>query len=75
MVGMAREDRGGAIQLLGEEHAHEAVRPGHTPERQDQLGALEQSGIEAVGAADQKRKLAAAVLLPGADLGRERTAG
>ena len=34
MIGMAREDRHGAVDLLGEQQADDLVRPGHRPESQ-----------------------------------------
>ena len=74
MIGMAGEDRRGSIQLLRQQHSHQAVGPGHAPERQDQIRALDQGRMEAIRPADQKGQLAAALPLPGSDGGRERAA-
>ena len=37
MIGVPGEDRAGAVELLGEEHADQEMRPGHASEREHQL--------------------------------------
>ena len=41
MIGMPREDLLGAVELLGQESAHEEMRPGDPAEGEDQLGPRE----------------------------------
>ncbi|ABA48980.1 hypothetical protein BURPS1710b_1380 [Burkholderia pseudomallei 1710b] len=63
MVGVILRDAPRAVKLLGEQHAHHAVRQREARHAQQQLGArLERRG-EPVGAADHERDVAA-VLLP-----------
>ena len=61
MVGGAGEDRGGAVELLGEHHPRQQVRPDHAAER-DQRGRRRsrKRRVEPVGAADGEGELAGA---------------
>jgi hypothetical protein len=54
MVGVPREDRRGAIELLGEHHADQPMRPGGPAEGEAQLGAGEKLVRQTIRAADQE---------------------
>lgn len=60
VVGRSREDRGGAVELLGEHDAGEHVRPDHAPEGEPAVGAVAKGRVESVGAADREGEVAAA---------------
>jgi hypothetical protein len=51
---MAGEDLLGAVKLLQQHAARQEMRPGHPAKRQCRVGAVEDFGTEAVGAADRK---------------------
>ena len=63
MVGVAGEDRAGAIELFGEQHPHHPARPGHRTERKDHLGLREHARRETVRPTDQKDDLRPALVL------------
>ena len=63
---MARKDRLGPVQLLGDQPADQLVRPGHAAECENQIGPLEDAAGKPLGAADQDRDSAEVVLLPSA---------
>src|SRR6185369_12696107 len=55
VVGMPRQERRGAIELLAKHHLRKRVRQRERREPQQQRGFLFQRRIEAVGAADDER--------------------
>src|SRR5258708_9596577 len=59
VIGMAREYGPGAIELLGEQHAHEAVGKGERGERDELVGALLDARIEPVRASDHESGMTA----------------
>lgn len=54
MVGVIGENLLGAVELFEQQAANQQMRPSHRPERQHGIGALDDHGTEAVGAADRK---------------------
>lgn len=61
MIGMARQDRGGAIKLFRQKHTHQLVGKRHRAEPQAPVDAREKSRIEPVGPADHERQIPAFV--------------
>src|SRR6185295_13928174 len=58
MIRMIREHRVRAIELLGEQDAHERVRERELGERPFEVRALQHFRREAVGTADEEREIA-----------------
>jgi hypothetical protein len=51
---MPREDLLRPVQLFEQHAAHEQMRPGHRPQRERRVGALDDGAPETVGAADRE---------------------
>lgn len=64
MIGMVGEDASRPKQLLGQHRPDEHVRPGRRPEREEEVGAIAQRLVMAIGCADQKAHLAPAGVAP-----------
>ena len=62
VVGVAGEDGGGAVELFGDDHPGEAMRQGHSAERQFEFGGGENVRSVAVGATEEKGDGANAVV-------------
>jgi hypothetical protein len=67
VVGMTGEDLLGPIELLEQHAADEQMRPCHWSERQDRMGAVEDGGVEPIGAADGKGELRRPFVTPSGD--------
>ena len=67
MVGVTGEDLLRAIQLLEQHAADKQVRPRHRSERHDRMGAVKDSGVEPIGAADGEGEFGRALVTPKAD--------
>src|SRR5579884_1283190 len=64
MVGMAGQNRAGAIKLFEQHDAHELMRPGRGAERKGYVGALPQARSEAIGAAKDETDRRAVFIPP-----------
>src|SRR5919202_2494255 len=56
MIGMTGENRHGPVDLLGQEDAHEEMRPGRGAEGERKRRAAPDQGAVAVGTADQEAR-------------------
>jgi hypothetical protein len=65
---MAGEDLLGPVELLQQHAARQKMRPGHPAKRQSRIGAVEDFGAEAVGAANRKSKFCYTRKAPGSEL-------
>src|SRR5258706_14237443 len=65
VIRMAGEDRPRAIQLLGEQHANEAVRKRERGKGEELVGPLLDRGVQAVLPADHEQRVAAGAQPPG----------
>ena len=65
----------GAVELLGEERADEHVGPGHGAEGEDVVGAGEDGGVQAFGAADEETGNAGGGEPVGKEVGKAFAAG
>jgi len=75
MIGMASENAGRTPQLFGEHRAGHEMRPGHRPEGKQQIGPLAGRIAVAISCADQKARLAHALVAPAAKQGCEFLGG
>ena len=64
VIGMPRQNRGGAPQLLGQHGPRQHVRPGHVAEGDQQIGLGAHGIAVAIGGADQEARLAHALVAP-----------
>ena len=61
---MTGEDLLGAVELLKQHSADQAVRPGHRPERKCCLGTVEDRSIEALCTADSEGDFGQSLVAP-----------
>ena len=61
---LIRKDGHRAIELLEQHAADEQMRPCHRPERHNRVGAIEDRGVEPIGATNRECKLGAAPITP-----------
>ena len=62
MIGGARQDRGGAIELLGEHGPNQHVGPDHRAERQAVARPVPDARVKPVGPADQEAQVSRAIV-------------
>jgi hypothetical protein len=74
VIGMAGEHLLGAVKLLQQHAARQKMRPGHLAKRQYRVGAVEDFGTEAVGAADRKGECCDTPAAPCGELVRKTAA-
>src|SRR5690606_7011596 len=67
MIWMARENRGSAIKLLGNQNACDLMRPCHRAERQDLVGFADERRIVSIRSADRQDEALATGIAQGPD--------
>ena len=74
-IGMVAEDALGAVELLGEQPAHQHVRPGCMAEGECEVRLSPHDVVEAISAADREDDFAHPVVAPIAKSARQLCAG
>src|SRR3954469_1065258 len=74
MIGVARKDADGAVDLLQQHDAHELVRPGDGAEREPHVCLIAETRGKTVVAADDEHGGRAAIVAPTAEPRRQRRA-
>ncbi len=75
VVGRSGQDRRGAVELFGQHHPHQHMRPDHRPEPKHQIGPLAQGWINPIGAANDKSRVLPPTVPPRGEDCREIGAG
>ncbi len=75
MIGRTGKDRRGAVQLFGQHHPYQHMRPDHRPKAQHQIGPLAQGRINPIGSANDEGGVLPPTVTPSGEDCREIGAG
>src|SRR5262245_39446019 len=67
VVRVSCQDLLSAVELLEQHAADKQMRPGHRAEGQNRVGAVENRGVQTIGASDSEGQLGDPLVAPGGD--------